>query len=99
MVITENQKKLLERELKEINILYIAGLGVALVIAALFKFLVFSPLSELSMMGIENYLSGFWSWIWSLLLFLMVILTWIKSNRLTQRKREIQFRLAEKVVG
>jgi fructose-specific phosphotransferase system IIC component len=99
LTITQNQKRLLERELKEINIMYIVGLFLSLLVAGLFLFLVFPPISRISLFGLENYLTGIWAWIWSLLLFLIVGLNWIKANKLTERKKEIQLRLAEDIVG
>jgi len=99
VTITKNQKRLLERELKEINIMYGVGLVLSLIVAGLFRLLLFPTLSRISLLGLENYLTGIWAWIWSLLLFLIVGLNWIKANKLTERKREIQLRLAEDVVG
>ena len=99
MTITQKQKELLEKELKGIPVSYGIGFSVSLLVSGLFYFLVFRSLSGVSLFGIEEYLTGFWALIWCILIFLLVFLKWIKGNNLTERKREIELKLAEEVVG
>ena len=98
ITITQKQKELLEKELKGINISYGVGFGISLLIAGLVYFFVFGSLSGISLFGVEEYLTGGWVLIWTMLIFLLVFLNWIRMNKLTERKKETQLKLAEKVV-
>ncbi|MHA1973494.1 MAG: hypothetical protein ACTSW1_10900 [Candidatus Hodarchaeales archaeon] len=98
MVITTKQKELLEKELKEIKIYYGIGFVISALIAGLIAFSVLRWVSGISLFGIEQFLGGTWTWLWTILIFLFAFLNWIRINRLTERKREIQMKLAEKVI-
>jgi hypothetical protein len=98
MVINTKQKQLLEKQLKSINISYGIGFGLGFAVSLLVNLLIFKPLSDVPLMGIEEYLTGYWSWAWTFLILLLVFFNWIRMNKLTERKKEIQMRLAEKVV-
>ena len=97
-MITQKQKELLEKELKEINVSHGIGLAVSIGVGVV-VFFILKSISTIQLFGIEEYFRGFWLLLWILLLSLLTLLKWIKGNRLTERRKEVELRLAEEVVG
>jgi len=98
IMITQKQKELLEKELKEVNISYVIGFAVSIAVGAA-VFFILKPLSSISIFGVEEYFRGFWLLVWALLFSLLTFLKWIKGNKLTDRKKETELKLAEEIVG
>lgn len=98
MTITLKQKQILEKQLKEIKLSYFLGFGLGIVFFVV-AFISIKSISRTYLFGFEEYLKGEWTFIWSLLLWSLVFFGWIRGNKLADKKREIELKLAEEVVG